>query len=142
MKLIVRVNDNIQAAGLCWYFQNNYVIHNLSMMETAESVIIDPESHLIDIFNYPVGALDGSNVCNADIGIEAIKDLLAKPEVVEAEVGDTIVFEYDGVRLDTKRVILVKEVDTKHIKGLDVLDSFAFKSFRRDKISNLKQVKA
>jgi hypothetical protein len=142
--LYVKTNSPLETLGLAGLFEENEHEDGFWKFrgdwETAVGALIDATS---STFTYTEAACRiDPNVpsINAVKGWPAIEKMLKDQQTPEIEVGDTVVFTYDG-NVD-KRVVIVKEVDKRHIKGLDVLYDFAFKSFRRDKISNLKQVKA
>ena len=124
------VNEGSSFDGGHWDFTGNWI--------TSVGVLIDQEDRLCTYVDRAGAAKLWCDRCNASLGWEAIKTLLKAQMTPEIEVGQIVVFEYDGI----PRVLIVKEVDSTHVKGLDVVNDFAFKSFKRSKISNLKQVKA
>ena len=77
--------------------------------------------------------------------IEQIRARIRKepnPQHPDSLVGEVVSFDYYRSAHDWKcRVVLVKEVTDLHIKGLDVLDNFKFKSFTIDSVRDLKVVR-
>ena len=152
--LYVKTNSPLEALGLASMFEadsceedgstnafDNELWRFIGNFDTCVGVLIDPEKRLISYMPLArVGELTCGQ-CNASIGWNIIALTLKAQLTPDVKVGDTVVFCYDGL-LDAKRVVIVKEVDSKHVKGLDVLNDFAFKSFLRNKIANLKQVKS
>jgi hypothetical protein len=87
--------------------------------------------------------LEGFNFLTFDDVAKINQDVNPAPvEDSKSLVGKVVVFTYRKEFGDwLTRIVLVKEETKSHLSGLDVMDSFQFKTFRQGKVADLKVVK-
>ena len=97
------------------------------------SAIVRPHERTVSLKN--TGTLTFDDIENIRAHIQPSKS-------PDSLVGSTVVFDY--YKRDTgttRRVVVVKEQDKKHLSGLDVIDGFEFKTFLLNHILSLKEVR-
>jgi hypothetical protein len=95
-------------------------------------VVIRPHDRTVDVKNTDTLTF---------YDIENIRVKIRKEPTDDSLVGKVVTFGYTKVRYPRQRVVLVKEYNKTHLRGLDVLNDFQFKSFLQDRIEDLKVIK-